>query len=281
MLIQTLAKIARPLSGKTTLRSSRLAGWLVRLADFPVKAYLAGIGFGVYVSMSKNSRMLIRDDFEGDERRRFAALIRKLQPKIFFDIGANFGLYSWIVKSVCPDCVVVCLEPDASNIRLMRKTIEENAIDKIFVVQKAVAGSEGRMAFFSDELTGGTGSLESPEARESFVQRQFGRMPKAVEVETTTVDSLVSRFGEPDLMKIDVEGAELSVLQGAAGLFERRAPIVFLETAQDNKPVVGERLQSFYRFFKMSDWRETEGPSFNSLLLPRRLEPDYLADIEA
>lgn len=280
MLIQKLAKFVLPFSGKTNLRSNPLAGYLIRLTDYPVKANLSDIDFSVYISLSKNSRTLIRDNFESDERRRFAALIHKLQPKVFFDIGANFGLYSWIAKTVCPDCTVVCLEPDASNVRLLKRTIEANRIDNIFVMQKAVARSSGKMTFFSDELTGATGSLESPETRESFVQREFGRMPGIVEVETTTIDSLASHFGDPDLVKIDVEGAELSVLEGAMGLLERSAPLVFLETAQDNKPVVGERFRSFYRFFKMSNWKETEGPSFNSLLLPRRLDPNYLTDIE-
>ncbi len=280
MLIQKLARLAQPLSGKTKLRSSKLAGSFIRLADHPVKARLANIDFDVYVSLSKNSRMLIRDDFEGEERRKFAGLIRKLQPRIFYDIGANFGLYSWITKTVCPECTVICLEPDASNVRLLRKTIQKNQIGNISVIQKAVADADGKMAFFSDELTGGTGSLEDPGTRESFVQRRFGRMPGVVEVETTSVDSLVSRFGAPDLMKIDVEGAELSVLKGATGLVERRAPLIFLETATDNKQQVGKKLGSFYRFFRMSNWVETEIPSFNSLLLPRRFDPDFLADIE-
>lgn len=280
MLIQKLARFARPLSGKTRWRSSNLAGAVVRIADLPVKARLAGIDFDVYVSLSKNSRLLIRDDFESEERRKFVALLRKLQPKIFYDIGANFGLYSWIAKSICPECIVVCLEPDASNVRLLKKTIRENRIDRIFVIQKAVSNAEGRMAFFRDELTGGTGSLEHPAARESFVQRKFGRAPAIVEVETTTVDSLVSRFGEPDLMKIDVEGAELSVLEGAMGLLVRRPPPTFLETATDNKQRVGEKLSPFYRFFRMKNWTEAEQPAFNSLLLPRRFGSDFLDDIE-
>ena len=68
------------------------------------------------------------------------------------------------------------------------------------------------------------------EAMVSVFPSVFGQKPEMIEVEITTVDDLVLQFGNFDVWKLDVEGAENSVLRGASATLEKNPPrIIFAE----------------------------------------------------
>ena len=82
----------------------------------------------------------------------------------------------------------------------------------------------GRATFERDTVSGATGTLEA--AADSYAFRNWG-VSEVAEVATSTLDELIP--SEVDLLKIDVEGHEEQVLEGAAALLERDFPIVLFE----------------------------------------------------
>lgn len=159
------------------------------------------VGHGVHL------RPFTRLDADYDEAWNLALAAR---AKVFFDIGCNKGVYALAAALVNPDVVAVCA--DASPRILARAAyhfIINGVIDRIRLVCGFVSdGSEEEVNFFL-QGHGAVGSRHDDHLAEAGV--------KPVKVSTTTVDRMSEQFKlVPDLVKIDVEGAELEVLRGAS-----------------------------------------------------------------
>ncbi|QZX99904.1 FkbM family methyltransferase [Halobaculum rubrum] len=164
------------------------------------------------------------------ERPQLARTVETLRADdVFFDIGANLGLYTAFAANCVTEGTVVAFEPYPPNVEVLRSNAALNA-DNVEI--EAVAASETR----------GTTSFSQPEER---VGSQIGGISpdgsNGLQVETVDVDSLVAS-GEvpvPNIVKIDVEGAEPLVLAGMAETLDRDAVrTVFCEVHQ---PTSGER----------------------------------------
>jgi FkbM family methyltransferase len=223
----------------------------------------------VYVSLSKNLSYVLSSGSAGeeDERKNFIGLVKLAGFRRFFDVGANIGLYGFIFRTIVPDGVVTMLEPDEDNAQLIRRTIDRVGLMDVHLVQAAASDSEGALTFYKDELSGATGSIQRGGKADAFVFIHHRYKPREVSVASVTLNALASRYGDPDLIKIDVEGAELSVLHGAAMLIERSHPALFFE-CDENQDVVGSFLsERGYVFFDFSTMSMKKELAHNSLAL--------------
>jgi FkbM family methyltransferase len=142
-----------------------------------------------------------------------------------YDIGANIGYVSLsFAKRVGPQGRVIAFEPIPQNIDAFRKNIELNGIDHVRLLEFAAAQHAGnaiiRMA-------------ENPSTA-SMVWHCDN--PSAVElsVNTISIDELVhgGELAHPTFVKIDVEGAEGSVLLGMRRTIEASRPVLFVECSE-------------------------------------------------
>jgi FkbM family methyltransferase len=135
-----------------------------------------------------------------------AAIVGELRPGDgFLDLGANAGFFSLVaVKAAGPGGWCVSVDPDPDNCAAIQSLIELNGFPNWRVLQQAVAESEGLLSFVRSAAGSPTGHLGDG--------REAG---ERLEVKATTVDAVCERFGRPRFVKVDVEGAEARVLQGA------------------------------------------------------------------
>jgi FkbM family methyltransferase len=152
-----------------------------------------------------------------------AVLARELRPgAVFFDAGANAGFFSLAALAlVGPAGRCVSIDPDPDNCASIREQQELNRLGNWTVVPAAVADAPGRRVF-SRVRPGHVGG----HLREL---RDFELATEDFEVEAVTLDALAERHGPPDFLKIDVEGAEIAALRGAAGLLSGRRPTWLIE----------------------------------------------------
>jgi hypothetical protein len=114
-------------------------------------------------------------------------------------------------------------------------------------VPLAVDEKSGEATFFLDDLTGASGTLV-PENH--FISEQYGHLPLQANVKTTTLDDELHRNPRPDIIKIDVEGADLAVLQGGRNMLQTSLPIVLYEATQRNFPQTKDLLHEIgYKVF--------------------------------
>ena len=147
-------------------------------------------------------------------QRRLRALYAQFVSKgdLVFDLGAHAGNRTRAFAAV--GCRVVALEPQPDFARLLRTIFAR--VPRVEIVECAVAEASGHALLSISERTPTVTTL-AVEWREDrarsplFLGVQWDR---PVAVETTTMDALIERFGMPAFVKIDVEGAEPSVLAG-------------------------------------------------------------------
>lgn len=164
------------------------------------------------------------------ERRQTASFARVIQPgDVFFDIGANIGFYTLLgSRLVGPKGSVVSFEPVVRNLSYLYRHVTLNRCRNVSVLA-AACSDRATLATFSIAQNVGEGHLDTV----ADVPGRSMTAGKAL-VPTVTVDSVAEKLGVlPDVMKIDVEGAELEVLRGAETVLRARRPQIFLSIHSD------------------------------------------------
>lgn len=160
---------------------------------------------------------------------QWAAWVRRSVPRGTWavDVGANIGYFTVLLGTlVGPEGRVLAFEPDPDNYALLERNIERNGLaGRVVPVRAAVTDAEGARTLYRDVRYHGAHSLA-----DANVAARSRRI--AVEVPSVTLDSAVRGAGfdgRVGFLKIDVQGAEGLVLQGAARLLAQRKLIVLLE----------------------------------------------------
>jgi FkbM family methyltransferase len=191
-----------------------------------------------------------------------ALFVRMIRPgSVIFDIGAHIGYYSLLASTLSgPRGRVVAFEPDPRNLRFLRQHIRMNRLATVDVLPVAAADRQGEAAF--EFGTGsGTGRLAS-----------HGDL----RVTTTTVDAVAADRGlAPGFLKVDVEGAEARLLEGATETLRSARPVVFLSTHGASVHAASlEILRSAdYRFDRIG----ADPENSEILCVPTELEPCQVA----
>jgi FkbM family methyltransferase len=179
----------------------------------------------IYLDVDESPAM--RQRVEGRyERRKIVALQRLLEPGMtFVDAGSNKGDFALIAARVMKDQGrVLAFEPAPENCRWIRASVELNGYRSVTVFELALSDTEGRVPLYIGEWSGWHSLARRPKPQASM------------EVDARTLDSVLHETGDPhvDVLKIDVEGAELALLRGAERtLADERLLAVLVEVHPD------------------------------------------------
>jgi len=137
------------------------------------------------------------------------------------DVGANIGNHTVYFGAVLGVAKVIAFEPQAHCYATLLANIALNGLEKRVVTHHALVGAEagrGEMVQFNTRNLGGT----------SFAVNDAGAMP------IKTLDKVLTKadVANLDLIKIDVEGMQMAVLQGAVGILKTRKPALWVELLQ-------------------------------------------------
>lgn len=182
---------------------------------------------------------------------------------IVWDIGANLGLFTFSAASRAGRSGhVIAIEADVWLAELLRKSAEQQSNENapVQILPLAVSDSPG-MARFNIASRGRCAS----HLAESRGSTQSGGVRDSVMVTSVTLDSLLETLPAPRILKIDVEGAEHKVLQGATKLLSTVHPTILCEVSSENTEAVSVLLRSHgYSFFDL----DASQPNLNPLALP-------------
>jgi FkbM family methyltransferase len=131
---------------------------------------------------------------------------------LVFDIGAHAGNRTRAFAAL--GCRVVSVEPQPDFARVLRTLFGRNP--KVTVLEMAVSDTPGRATLSLSERTPTVTTL-AEEWREARAQEPGFKgvdWNRQIDVETTTLDALIERFGSPSFVKMDVEGSEPAILGG-------------------------------------------------------------------
>jgi FkbM family methyltransferase len=142
----------------------------------------------------------------------------------FYDLGAHIGFYSLMAsKIVGSDGRVYSLEPDPDNFQICRETVTRNSLTNVEVDQFAVWERDELVRFHRQVGNRMSGGLEVPS------RSRIGWVEEELSVQGFCLDSFAKDRMPPDVVKMDVEGAEQYALRGASELLATSAAIWFIE----------------------------------------------------
>lgn len=147
---------------------------------------------------------------------------RGFEPRTIIDVGAAWGGFTREALDLWPSANYVLFEP-LDEFRDKLETLRESH-DNVEIVRKAAFSYEGETMFLVHQDYVGSSVYEEQEGADLVKETRV--------VETTTLDSSLGSdgTGAPYLLKVDVQGAELQVLEGANGILPF-CEVVILETS--------------------------------------------------
>lgn len=181
------------------------------------------------------ARYLLRRPHDADFRyfRRFSGV-----NGLFLDIGANSGASALSYRIYDRSSRIISLEPNPAHERdllLVRRIVGRDFSYRL----QAAGRDDGESTLYVPVHRGvpltGEASLDRNEAADNWTAEQLGISASAIELEEVRVSSATIDEMElnPHAVKIDVEGAELLVLEGMFATLERTHPVLLVEASAD------------------------------------------------
>jgi FkbM family methyltransferase len=194
-----------------------------------------------YPLKSEVGRGLFMGSFEKTE---INFIRQKIKPgDVFLDIGANAGLYTVIVsKIVGPTGHVYAFEPGERELELLQRNITNNNLANVTIVKCAVSNKKSEVEFAISH-DGAMNSL-------SKTNHPAQKIKEWKTVQTTTIDDFMQDFNVPQInfIKIDVEGAEHLVFEGASKLLstsKEKSPAILFECCDLTSRSFGYKVVDF------------------------------------
>jgi FkbM family methyltransferase len=164
--------------------------------------------------------------YEDKQLMLFKRTVVQFKPDYFFDIGAHAGLYSLLAKSVNDKINIHAFEPDKQNLSQLYANLYLNKqFDNINVHSLAISNSTGQA--FLDR------SSDTSRATRCIADNG------SYQVDVSRFDDLFPEKGKSAIFKIDVEGHESGVIEGAEEFLKQNQCILIIES----RPAEFVRLQ--------------------------------------
>jgi len=177
-------------------------------------------------------------------------LLRFLRPRmVFLDVGAHIGEYASMGAKLVAPGRVHAFEPIPGVFSLLQRSLALNGLDNVRLNACAVSDKDGEEQF---------SVLREP----SFSSLTRGVRPDAFPPENIVVRSVrldtywseVMNKGRIDLIKLDIEGAELLALEGASDLLESTSPVLIVECQPLNLARFGHGVEAISRFLNRAGY---------------------------
>jgi FkbM family methyltransferase len=220
-----------------------LAGWLRKrktlgrwaLAAIPdVRRTVRVERIGPFTIRLRRHRMYWLRDPLTHERVMLGSLSRLVREgDTAYDVGANIGLYARFMAHFGAERLV-CFEPMSQNRPLLTHNLALGGLaDRATVLDVALAERDSEEALQIDRLTSGSAALDRVTGGQaSASHQQYGVKAEVETVRVRTLDGLLASRPDlppPNVIKIDIEGAEAMALRGMRATLERHAPRLAIE----------------------------------------------------
>lgn len=143
---------------------------------------------------------------------------------VVLDIGANCGWYSLALARHCPMAHIHAFEPIPHTHDILARNIRHNGLTNVFAHQLAFSNHEITLEFLhTPRCSGATSLLKAGQPV------PLERLEK-ITCPSTTLDIFCTQYGlAPDIIKCDVEGAEMMVIQGGEQMLAAHKPVILIE----------------------------------------------------
>ena len=220
-VFKTFKKSRRRLSGHGLGRYSlvqKTSNWLAKTFH---PNYIIHNGNKFFLDKDDSIHYSLAED-ESSTPNHISKLIHNAcaEGNIAVDVGANIGWHTLqYAKLVGSKGKVFAFEPVSENFELLKRNVSENNYKNISCIQKAV----------SNQVKKATMEISSRIGDHRIIQNKTSEKP-TIQVDCTTLDNFFKEKNKVDFLKIDAEGFDFFVLEGAKQIIEKNQNIIiFIE----------------------------------------------------
>ena len=253
LLIQSILRRLTKIRGGTRVAGALLRFWQQRMLKRSViaridDAYLMHVDAQSFIERD----LLLFGAFERELHDFIASTLR--EGAVFMDVGANVGCYSMQAATlVGPTGRIISFEPSPPVFERLRQNVDLNAFSNISLCACALGGASARRLLYVE-----SGNQGYSNAIASLHPSDWhGSRDNAREIQVTTMDEWFQESGLPrlDLVKIDVEGAEFEVLEGARQTLTTHQPTIAMEVCEHTYTAAGRHPAMLTGFFDALKYR--------------------------
>ncbi len=163
------------------------------------------------------------------EKYEAAIMLTQLNiNSVVVDVGANIGYYTLQMAQRAKK--VYAIEPDKKCFEILKKNVKENNLDNVVLINKAASNKKENRFLIKDEENQGNSRIS--EMRNEKIDTR---------IMTETLDNMLINEQYISLIKVDTQGFETEVIEGAKKIIKRDQPTMFLEYTpeeySDNKMI--------------------------------------------
>lgn len=216
-----------------------------------------GIGKGLYFNAGNSNAGYLLGTTEPAMQ---TAIKELLQPGMtFYDVGANVGFFSAIAAYLSGG-VVVCFEPLTENVQYIKHNSALNHLNNLVIRPEALGCMDGNAIFNVSAVNtwGKLATLGNPAQKVGEINVPLRRLDTVIRE---------CNLPQPELIKIDVEGAEVDVLVGAIETLMSSRPILLIELHGTNQAVAHKLQELDYQSHVLGSAASiTESPWYAQVL---------------
>lgn len=207
--------------------------------------WLEGTDIFVYTGSSMYEAVLRRDGFDREE---FSFLKQNLRKgDVFIDVGANIGFYTvFAARLVGKEGNVISFEPSKRDFELLQKNLAHNKFSNVVSFKIALSNYNGKGKF----LISGGNATDVSTLSDSFYNDKV-KVETIEDVEVKTLDCIVDNYDikKINIIKVDAEGHDLFVLEGARNSIRKFKPIILVEVSSQNLKNAGHSIEDLISIF--------------------------------
>ena len=181
--------------------------------------------FEIVANYRKNSMsfsVIIKCDFNDHKELKFLDIICNYENIFLFDCGSNFGFYSLYVASRKNKNKIIAFEASPNTFRELEENIKLNSFSSIQAMNLAISNTDkGEVSFY-----------ESEKDWESSINHLNFKKKSELKISSTTLDKVSKKKDLKNyavVIKLDVEGHEMNVIEGGLDLISNYSPLIIIE----------------------------------------------------
>ena len=186
--------------------------------------------------------------------------------RCFMDVGTHLGWYTCMAAKHMPDGNVYGFEMDDFSYGLLKQNVAINELTNVEIFNVAVSDSSDVVSFKRD--------TKYPDTLHMETSKDDGKSAESVSVNSVKLDEFLESKGcVPDVIKIDVEGAEMKVLKGMTKTLIDHKPTMFVEVHPQNLAYFGTSMSYILSFLLRNGYNIAEIENHRNLGSDNQLRP--------
>jgi len=191
--------------------------------------------------------------YESNYLKEFLEIIENTSKINFWDVGAYVGVWTLLAAKKNKNCQIWSFEPEPECRAALNRNLLINHIDKnrVTTLPYAISNEQKIIQLYSSGLGGGCAAIINALEHKNIIQ-----------VETNSVDNLIEQriADEPQIMKVDIEGAEILLIKGMNRFKPKH---LFIE-------IHPQLLEDFYHSSKAKLWEEILNRNYKPISIGER-----------